>query len=144
VVHKTYATKSSEVQPVWFVVDASGLTLGRLATRIAVVLRGKHKPMYSPSLDTGDFVVVVNAEKIVVTGARLDQKKYYRHSLYLGGLKEITLRRLLETHPERALETAVRGMLPKTPLGRQMMQKLKIYCGGEHPHAAQQPTALPA
>lgn len=142
--HKTYATKSSEVQPVWFVVDASGLTLGRLATRIAVVLRGKHKPMYSPSLDTGDFVVVVNAEKIVVTGARLDQKKYYRHSLYLGGLKEITLRRLLETHPERALETAVRGMLPKTPLGRQMMQKLKIYCGGEHPHAAQQPTALPA
>jgi len=143
-VHKTYATKSSEVQPVWFVVDASGLTLGRLATRIAVVLRGKHKPMYSPSLDTGDFVVVVNAEKIVVTGARLDQKKYYRHSLYLGGLKEITLRRLLETHPERALETAVRGMLPKTPLGRQMMQKLKIYCGGEHPHAAQQPTALPA
>jgi len=143
-VHKTYATKSSEVQPVWFVVDASGLTLGRLATRIAVVLRGKHKPMYSPSLDTGDFVVVVNAEKIVVTGARLDQKKYYRHSLYLGGLKEITLRRLLETHQERALETAVRGMLPKTPLGRQMMQKLKIYCGGEHPHAAQQPTALPA
>lgn len=142
--HKTYATKSSEVQPVWFVVDASGLTLGRLATRIAVVLRGKHKPMYSPSLDTGDFVVVVNAEKIVVTGARLDQKKYYRHSLYLGGLKEITLRRLLETHQERALETAVRGMLPKTPLGRQMMQKLKIYCGGEHPHAAQQPTALPA
>ncbi len=142
--YKTYATKSSEVEPVWFVVDASGLTLGRLATRIAVVLRGKHKPMYSPSLDTGDFVVVVNAEKIVVTGARLDQKKYYRHSLYLGGLKEITLRRLLETHPERALETAVRGMLPKTPLGRQMMQKLKIYCGGEHPHAAQQPTALPA
>ena len=142
--HKTYATKSSEVQPVWFVVDASGLTLGRLATRIAVVLLGKHKPMYSPSLDTGDFVVVVNAEKIVVTGARLDQKKYYRHSLYLGGLKEITLRRLLETHQERALETAVRGMLPKTPLGRQMMQKLKIYCGGEHPHAAQQPTALPA
>ena len=142
--YKTYATKSSEVEPVWFVVDASGLTLGRLATRIAVVLRGKHKPMYSPSLDTGDFVVVVNAEKIVVTGARLDQKKYYRHSLYLGGLKEITLRRLLETHPERALETAVRGMLPKTPLGRQMMQKLKIYCGGEHPHVAQQPTALPA
>ncbi len=142
--YKTYATKSSEVEPVWCVVDASGLTLGRLATRIAVVLRGKHKPMYSPSLDTGDFVVVVNAEKIVVTGARLDQKKYYRHSLYLGGLKEITLRRLLETHPERALETAVRGMLPKTPLGRQMMQKLKIYCGGEHPHAAQQPTALPA
>ena len=142
--YKTYATKSNEVEPVWFVVDASGLTLGRLATRIAVVLRGKHKAMYSPSLDTGDFVVVVNAEKIVVTGARLDQKKYYRHSLYLGGLKEITLRRLLETHPERALETAVRGMLPKTPLGRQMMQKLKIYCGGEHPHAAQQPTALPA
>lgn len=142
--YKTYATKLSEVEPVWFVVDASGLTLGRLATRIAVVLRGKHKPMFSPSLDTGDFVVVVNAEKVVVTGDRLDQKKYYRHSLYLGGLKEITLRRLLDTHPERALEMAVRGMLPKTPLGRQMMQKLKIYCGGEHPHAAQQPTALPA
>lgn len=142
--YKTYATKLSEVEPVWFVVDASGLTLGRLSTRIAVVLRGKHKPMFSPSLDTGDFVIVINAEKVVVTGDRLDQKKYYRHSLYLGGLKEITLRRLLETHPERAIEMAVRGMLPKTPLGRQMMQKLKIYCGGEHPHAAQQPTALPA
>ncbi|MDA0699303.1 MAG: 50S ribosomal protein L13 [Chloroflexi bacterium] len=142
--YKTYATKLSEVEPVWFVVDASGLTLGRLATRIAVVLRGKHKPMFSPSLDTGDFVVVINAEKVVVTGDRLDQKKYYRHSLYLGGLKEITLRRLLETHPERALEMAVRGMLPKTPLGRQMLHKLKIYSGGEHPHAAQQPTALPA
>ena len=96
--YKTYATKSSEVEPVWFVVDASGLTLGRLATRIAVILRGKHKPMFSPSLDTGDFVVVINAEKVFVTGDRLDQKKYYRHSLYLGGLKEITLRRLLETH----------------------------------------------
>ena len=142
--YKTYATKLSEVEPVWFVADASGLTLGRLATRIAVVLRGKHKPMFSPSLDTGDFVVVINAEKVVVTGDRLDQKKYYRHSLYLGGLKEITLRRLLETHPERAIEMAVRGMLPKTPLGRQMLAKLKIYCGGEHPHAAQQPTALPA
>ncbi|MDA1217341.1 MAG: 50S ribosomal protein L13 [Chloroflexi bacterium] len=142
--YKTYATKLSEVEPVWFVVDANGLTLGRLATRIAVVLRGKHKPMFSPSLDTGDFVVVINAEKVVVTGDRLDQKKYYRHSLYLGGLKEITLRRLLETHPERALEMAVRGMLPKTPLGRQMLHKLKIYSGGEHPHAAQQPTALPA
>lgn len=142
--YKTYATKLSEVEPVWFVVDARGLTLGRLSTRIAVVLRGKHKPMFSPSLDTGDFVVVINAEKVVVTGDRLDQKKYYRHSLYLGGLKEITLRRLLETHPERAIEMAVRGMLPKTPLGRQMMQKLKIYCGGEHPHAAQQPTAMPA
>ncbi len=142
--YKTYATKLSEVEPVWFVADASGLTLGRLATRIAVVLRGKHKPMFSPSLDTGDFVVVINAEKVVVTGDRLDQKKYYRHSLYLGGLREITLRRLLETHPERAIERAVRGMLPKTPLGRQMMLKLKIYCGGEHPHAAQQPTALPA
>lgn len=142
--YKTYATKLSEVESVWFVVDASGLTLGRLSTRIAVVLRGKHKPMFSPSLDTGDFVVVINAEKVVVTGDRLDQKKYYRHSLYLGGLKEITLRRLLETHPERAIEMAVRGMLPKTPLGRQMMQKLKIYCGGEHPHAAQQPTAMPA
>ena len=142
--YKTYATKLSEVEPVWFVVDANGLTLGRLATRIAVVLRGKHKPMFSPSLDTGDFVVVINAEKVVVTGDRLDQKKYYRHSLYLGGLKEITLRRLLETHPERAIEMAVRGMLPKTPLGRQMLAKLKIYCGGEHPHAAQQPTALPA
>ena len=142
--YKTYATKLSEVEPVWFVVDANGLTLGRLATRIAVVLRGKHKPMFSPSLDTGDFVVVINAEKVVVTGDRLDQKKYYRHSLYLGGLKEISLRRLLETHPERAIEMAVRGMLPKTPLGRQMLAKLKIYCGGEHPHAAQQPTALPA
>src|SRR5690606_35501265 len=106
------------------------------------ILRGKHKPIYNPSVDCGDFVVVINAEKIVVTGNRLDQKKYYRHSLYIGGLKEITLRDQLQKHPERAIELAVRGMLPKNTLGRKMFKKLKVYAGGEHAHLAQQPQPL--
>lgn len=139
---KTYVTKPADIERAWYVVDAEGQTLGRLASRIATILRGKHKPIYNPSVDCGDFVVVINAEKIVVTGNRLDQKKYYRHSLYIGGLKEITLRDQLQKHPERAIESAVRGMLPKNTLGRKMFKKLKVYAGGEHPHLAQQPQPL--
>ncbi len=139
---KTYVTKPADVERAWYVVDAEGQTLGRLATRIATILRGKHKPTYSPSVDCGDFVVVINADKIAVTGNRLDQKKYYRHSLYIGGLKEITLRDQLQKHPERVIELAVRGMLPKNTLGRKMFKKLKVYAGGEHPHQAQQPQPL--
>lgn len=126
----------------WVVVDAQGQTLGRLASRVAVILRGKHRPDWTPHVDSGDYVVVVNAGQVVLTGRKLDQKKYYRHSGYPGHLKEITARRVLETHPERLVEFAVRGMLPKTKLGRAMFQKLKVYGGGGHPHAAQKPEPL--
>lgn len=135
-------TRNKDVQREWYVVDAAGQTLGRLATRVARILRGKHKPTYSPSVDTGDFVIIVNAEKIHVTGRKLDQKIYYRYSGYPGGLKEITLRNLLQRHPTRVIEHAVRGMLPKNRLGRQMFKKLKVYAGPDHPHAAQQPEQL--
>jgi len=141
-VEKTYVTKKKDVQREWYVVDAAGQTLGRLAARVARILHGKHKPTYSPSVDTGDFVIVVNAEKIHVTGRKLDQKIYYRYSGYPGGLKEITLRNLLQRHPTRVIEHAVRGMLPKNRLGRQMFKKLKVYAGPDHPHAAQQPKQL--
>jgi large subunit ribosomal protein L13 len=142
---KTFVTKPAEVERAWFVVDAEGQTLGRLATTVATVLRGKHKPIYSPSVDCGDYVIVLNADKVAVTGKRLEQKRYYRHSLYIGGLKEISLRDQLQQHPERVIESAVRGMLPKNALGRKMFKKLKVYAGGEHPHAAQlpQPMELP-
>ena len=136
---KTYVTKPAEVERSWHVIDAEGQTLGRLATQIATLLRGKHKPIYSPSVDCGDYVIVVNAEKIQVTGRRMDQKIYYRHSGYPGGLKEISLRRQLERHPTRVIEAAVRGMLPKNKLGRKMFKKLKAYAGPDHPHQAQQP-----
>lgn len=136
---KTFVTKPAEVERSWYVIDAEGQTLGRLATQIAVLLRGKHKPIYSPSVDCGDFVVVVNAEKIHVTGRRLDQKKYYRHSGYPGGLTEISMRDQLQKHPTRVIEAAVRGMLPKNKLGRKMFKKMKTYVGPEHPHEAQQP-----
>ena len=139
---KTYVTKPADVERAWFVVDAEGQTLGRLATSVATVLRGKHKPTYSPSVDCGDFVIVVNADKVAVTGKRLEQKRYYRHSLYIGGLKEITLRDQLQQHPERVIESAVRGMLPKNALGRKMFKKLKVYAGGEHPHQAQLPQPM--
>jgi large subunit ribosomal protein L13 len=138
-VEKTFVTRDKDVQREWFVVDAAGQTLGRLATQVARILRGKHKPMYSPSLDTGDCVIIVNAEKIRVTGRKLDQKVYYRYSGYPGGLKEVTLRILLQKHPTRVIEHAVRGMLPKNRLGRQMFKKLKVYAGPDHPHEAQQP-----
>lgn len=136
---KTYVTKPADVERAWFVVDAEGQTLGRLATSVATVLRGKHKPTYSPAVDCGDFVIVINADKVAVTGKRLEQKRYYRHSLYIGGLKEISLRDQLQQHPERVIESAVRGMLPKNALGRKMFKKLKVYAGGEHPHQAQMP-----
>jgi len=139
---KTYAVKASEIDREWFVVDAEGKTLGRLATKIATVLRGKHKAIYTPSMDAGDFVIVVNADKIAVTGKKLQNKKYYRYSGYPGGLRETTLQRMLERHPERVIEHAVRGMLPKTKLGRKMIKKLKVYAGATHPHAAQKPREL--
>ena len=139
---KTYVTKPADVERAWFVVDAEGQTLGRLATSVATVLRGKHNPTYSPAVDCGDFVIVINADKVAVTGKRLEQKRYYRHSLYIGGLKEISLRDQLQQHPERVIESAVRGMLPKNALGRKMFKKLKVYAGGEHPHAAQMPQPM--
>jgi large subunit ribosomal protein L13 len=139
---KTYVTKPADVERAWFVVDAEGQTLGRLATSVATVLRGKHKPTYSPAVDCGDFVIVINADKVAVTGKRLEQKRYYRHSLYIGGLKEISLRDQLQQHPERVIESAVRGMLPKNALGRKMFKKLKVYAGGEHPHQAQLPQPM--
>ena len=142
IMEKTCMTKKEDVEREWYVVDATGQTLGRLATQIAHRLRGKHKPIYSPSVDTGDYVIVVNAEKIHVTGRKLDQKIYYRHSGYPGGLKQITLRDLLQKHPTRVIEHAVRGMLPKNRLGRRMFKKLKVYAGPNHPHAAQQPEPL--
>ena len=139
---KTYAVRASEIEREWFVVDAEGKTLGRLASEIAKILKGKHKPIYSPHLDVGDFVIVINAEKVRVTGRKLDQKFYYRHSGYPGGLKSISLRDQLARHPTRVLRAAVRGMLPKNRLGRRMIKKLKIYAGKEHPHQAQQPKEL--
>ena len=139
---KTYVTKKQDVQRSWYVVDARGQTLGRLATQVAYMLRGKHKPIYSPSVDVGDYVIVVNAEKIHVTGRKLDQKMYYRYSGYPGGLKQITLRNLLQKHPTRVIEHAVRGMLPKNRLGRRMFKKLKVYAGPDHPHEAQRPERL--
>jgi large subunit ribosomal protein L13 len=136
---KTYSQKASEVQRDWYLVDAADQTLGRLATQIAVLLRGKHKPTFSPNLDGGDFVVVVNAEKVRLTGRKPDQKMYYRHSGYPGGFKAIPYRRMMARHPDRILRFAVKGMLPKTRLGRRQLLKLKIYPGPAHPHAAQQP-----
>ena len=139
---KTISAKEAEVQRDWIVIDAQGQTLGRLATRTASILRGKHKPIYTPHVDCGDFVIIVNAEKVHVTGQKLTQKKYYRHSGYPGGIKEISLRDQLQKFPERVLESAVRGMLPKNRLGRQMFKKLKIYAGPSHPHQAQQPKPM--
>jgi large subunit ribosomal protein L13 len=139
---RTFVTKPREVERQWFVIDAEGQTLGRLSSKIATLLRGKHKPIYSPSVDCGDYVVVINADKIHVTGQRMDQKVYYRHSGYMGGLKEITLRRQMETRPERVIQAAVRGMLPKNALGRKIIRKLKVYAGPGHPHEAQQPQPM--
>ncbi len=138
----TYVTKPAEVEREWWVVDAKGQTLGRLAAQIAPILKGKHKPTYAPNVDTGDFVIIINAERIHVTGTKMEDKMYYRHSLYPSGLKEIALRDMLKRHPERALQLAVRGMLPKNALGRKMLKKLKVYAGEEHPHQAQQPKKL--
>ena len=139
---KTFSAKPEDIERKWFVVDAQGQTLGRLATRIATVLRGKHKPIFTPHMDCGDYVIVVNADKIHVTGQKLEQKTYYRHSGYPGGLRQVSLRRQLQVHPDRVIEAAVRGMLPHNRLGRKMFKKLKVYAGPTHPHEAQQPTAL--
>lgn len=140
---RTRTVKASDVNRQWYLVDAGGQTLGRLASRIAQILRGKGKPLYAPYLDVGDFVVVVNAEKVAVTGTnKLHDKHYYRHSGYPGGLRSISLADTLRTHPERALESAVRGMLPRGPLGRRMLGKMKVYAGPTHPHAAQQPKEI--
>jgi large subunit ribosomal protein L13 len=139
---RTFTAKTAEVEREWYVVDAENQTLGRLAARIAPILRGKHKPIYTPHMDCGDFVIVINADKVRVTGRKLDQKFYYRYSGYPGGIRSISLRDQLAKHPERVLEAAVKGMLPKNSLGRQMFKKLKVYAGGDHPHQAQQPKPL--
>jgi large subunit ribosomal protein L13 len=139
---KTYSPKLSDISRAWYLVDADGVVLGRLASEVAKILRGKHKPTFAPHMDMGDHVVVVNAAKVRLTGAKLESKVYYRHSGYPGGLREINYERLLATRPEFAVEKAVRGMLPKTRLGRQMVGKLKVYAGANHPHAAQKPVPL--
>ena len=139
---KTYMANPDKIERKWFVVDAEGCTLGRLASEVAKILRGKNKPQFTPHIDTGDYVIIVNAEKIKVTGKKLSQKIYYHHSGYVGGMKETTLSEMLAKKPERVLELAVKGMLPKGPLGRKMYRKLFVYAGPEHKHEAQQPEAL--
>ncbi len=139
---KTFVLRQEDIQREWFVVDAQGQTLGRLASQIAQVLRGKNKPTFTPYLDMGDFVVVINADKIHVTGRKMDQKMYYRHSGYMGGLKERNLREQLQRHPEDVIKLAVKGMLPRNRLSRQIIKKLKVYAGPEHPHQAQQPKVM--
>ena len=139
---KTYMPNEAAIERKWYVVDATGLTLGRLASEVAKVLRGKNKPIFTPHADTGDYVIVVNAEKIVVTGKKMSDKIYYRHSDYVGGMKEATLKEMLDKKPEKVVELAVKGMLPKRPLGRKMYTKLFVYAGPEHKHAAQKPEEL--
>ncbi len=139
---RTFSTKPTDVQRAWHVVDADGLVLGRMSTEVARVLRGKHKPIFAPHLDTGDHVIVLNAAKVVLTSDKADKKLAYRHSGYPGGLKQRTYTELLATRPEEAVRKAIRGMLPKGPLGRQMLRKLKVYAGPTHPHSAQQPQPL--
>ena len=139
---KTHTPKASEIEHNWWLVDATDKTLGRLATELARILRGKHKPIYTPHLDTGDYVVILNAEKVRLTGSKADTKTYFRHSGYMGGEKHIPFRRMIQTHPERIIELAVKGMLPKNTLGRAMRKKLKVYAGSEHPHQGQNPQPL--
>ena len=139
---KTYMAKGETVERKWYVVDAEGMLLGRLASQVAAILRGKHKPIFTPHVDTGDYVIIINADKVVLTGKKLEQKKYYHHSGYVGGLKEISYKTLLQKKPEFAVYEAIRLMMPKGPLGRQMLKKVKIYRGSEHNHVAQQPEVL--
>lgn len=139
---KTYMANPDKIERKWYVVDATDKTLGRLTSEIAKVLRGKNKPVYTPHIDTGDYVIVVNAEKIAVTGKKLDQKIYYNHSDYVGGMKETTLREMMDKKPEKVIKLAVKGMLPKGPLGRSMIKKLHVYAGPEHDHQAQKPEVL--
>ncbi|TVQ28352.1 MAG: 50S ribosomal protein L13 [Wenzhouxiangella sp.] len=139
---KTYSARPQDIRRQWHLIDAEGKTLGRLATEVARRLRGKHKPEYTPHIDTGDYVVIINAEKIAVTGRKMTDKVYYRHTGFIGNLKSITLEKLLARRPERVIQQAVKGMMPRGPLGRAMLGKLKVYAGSEHPHAAQQPQLL--
>ena len=139
---KTFMASPATIDRKWYVVDATGMTLGRLASEIASILRGKNKPTFTPHIDTGDYVIVINAEKVAVTGKKLDQKIYYKHSAYVGGMKETTLKEKLAKKPEEVIEHAVKGMLPKGPLGRQMYKKLFVYAGPDHKHAAQKPETL--
>ena len=139
---KSYMASPATIERKWYVVDATGYTLGRLASEVAKVLRGKNKPIYTPHIDTGDYVIIVNADKVKVTGKKLDQKIYYRHSDYVGGMKEATLREKMDKKPEKVIELAVKGMLPKGPLGRTMYKKLFVYAGAEHGHEAQKPEVL--
>lgn len=138
---KTFTAKPSDIKREWLLIDATDKTLGRLATEVAMVLRGKNKPEYTPHMDTGDYVVIVNAEKVAVTGNKRKDKTYYHHTGFIGGIKSISFEKLIASHPERAIEKAVKGMLPRTPLGRAMYKKLKVYAGENHPHTAQQPKA---
>ncbi len=138
----TFMASPKTIERKWYVVDAAGMTLGRLSSEVAKVLRGKNKPIFTPHIDTGDYVIVVNAEKVVVTGKKLDQKTYFRHSEYVGGVKEPTLREMLQKKPEEVVRHAVKGMLPKGPLGNEMLEKLHVYAGENHPHAAQKPETL--
>lgn len=139
---KSFMASPSTIERKWYVVDATDMTLGRLASEVASVLRGKKKPIFTPHMDTGDYVIVINAAKVKVTGKKLDQKIYYHHSEYVGGMKETTLKEMMAKKPEKVIELAVKGMLPKGPLGRQMYRKLHVYAGGEHNHAAQKPEVL--
>ena len=139
---KTYMASPADIERKWYVVDAEGLTLGRLASETAKILRGKNKPIFTPHIDTGDYVIIVNADKVKVTGKKLDQKVYYHHSDYVGGMKETTLREMMAKKPEKVVELAVKGMLPKGPLGREMYKKLFVYAGPDHKHQAQKPEAL--
>jgi len=136
---RTFSPKDSDITRQWHVIDASGVVLGRLASQTAVLLRGKHKPIFAPHVDTGDFVIIINADKVALSGNKLEQKQAYRHSGYPGGLRSVSYGELMEKHPERAVEKAVRGMLPKNSLGRKTLRKLKVYAGPDHPHQAQQP-----
>ncbi|MBT4964525.1 MAG: 50S ribosomal protein L13 [Francisellaceae bacterium] len=139
---KTYSAKPAEVKRGWYLIDANGKTLGRLASEVARRLRGKHKPEYTPHVDTGDYIIVVNAEKVAVTGNKTDDKMYHRHTGYPGGIKSLSFKQLIDKHPDRVISLAVKGMLPRNPLGRSMYSKLKVYAGTEHPHTAQQPELL--
>ena len=138
----SFMANPDKIERKWYVVDAEGCTLGRLSSQIASVLRGKNKPVFTPHVDTGDYVIVVNADKVKVTGKKMDQKVYYNHSDFVGGMKETNLKEMMATKPEKVVEIAVKGMLPKGPLGRQMLTKLHVYAGAEHPHAAQKPEVL--
>ena len=138
----TFMASPATIERKWYVIDASGKTLGRLSSEVAKVLRGKNKPIFTPHIDTGDYVIIVNADKVKVTGKKLDQKKYYHHSDYVGGMKETSLKEMIAKKPEKVIELAVKGMLPKGPLGREMYKKLFVYAGAEHPHAAQKPEVL--